>query len=119
VDEIDGGGGDMLTKEMLEELVNGLCIILSGQIKQIILYGSVARNDAMLESDIDIAVILDGDISDDRRDQFLSFCAELDLKYDRVFSVIDISKTLMEKWCDIVPFYKNIHEEGIVLWQVA
>ncbi len=118
MDEIDGGAG-MLTKEMVEELVNGLCSILSGQIKQIILYGSVARNNAIPESDIDIAIILDGNISDDRREQFLSFCAELDLKYDRVFSVIDINQSLMEKWCGIVPFYKNIHEEGIVLWEVA
>lgn len=109
----------MLTNEMTEELINGLCRILHGQIKQIILYGSVARKDAMSESDIDIAVVMDGTITDDRRDQFLSFCAELDLKYDRVFSVIDISQSLMDKWCGIVPFYKNIQEEGIVLWKAA
>lgn len=109
----------MLTNEMTKELVDGLCTILGNQIKQIILYGSVAREDATPESDIDIAIILDGVIAEDRRDRFLSFCAELDLKYDRVFSVIDISENLMEKWCSIVPFYKNIQKEGIVLWKAA
>ncbi len=116
--KIDVGDG-MLTKEMIDELVNGLCTIFSEQIKQIILYGSVARNEAIPESDIDIAVILDGDASEDRRDQFLSFCAELDLKYDRVFSIIDINQRMMEKWYAIVPFYRNIQKDGVVLWKAA
>lgn len=104
---------------MTEELVNGLCAIFNGQIRQIILYGSVARTEEMPESDVDIAVILDGDIETGKREQFLSFCAELDLKYDRVFSIIDINQNLMEKWRDIVPFYRNIQKEGIVLWKAA
>ncbi len=43
----------------------------------------------------------------------------MDLKYDRVFSIIDIPEERMEKWGKILPFYKNVQEEGIILWKVA
>lgn len=113
------GGLDMLNHEMSEELVNGLCGIFGDNIRQIILYGSVARNEATAESDIDIAIILNGSLSGDIRDAFLEFSANLDLKYERVFSIIDIDRSNMEKWGDVLPFYRNIREEGVVLWKAA
>ncbi len=109
----------MLNHEISEELVNGLCGIFGENIRQIILYGSVARNDATAESDIDIAIILNGNFSGDTRDAFLEFSANLDLKYERVFSIIDIDRSNMEKWGDVLPFYRNIREEGVVLWKAA
>ncbi len=109
----------MLNHEISEELVNGLCGIFGENIRQIILYGSVARNEATAESDIDIAIILNGNFSRDTRDAFLEFSANLDLKYERVFSIIDIDRSNMEKWGDVLPFYRNIREEGVVLWKAA
>ena len=41
------------------------------------------------------------------------------MKYEKVFSFIDIEKEKMEQWGDILPFYKNIQKEGIVLWKTA
>lgn len=110
---------EMLNDEMAEELVNGLCGIFGGNIRQIILYGSVARNEATVESDIDIAIILNGSLPEDIRDAFLEFSSNLDLKYEKVFSIIDIDTSNMEKWGDVLPFYKKIREEGIVLWTAA
>lgn len=48
----------MLPQETAAELVNGLLEIFEGNLQQIILYGSVARNEAGEDSDIDIAIIL-------------------------------------------------------------
>lgn len=31
----------------------------------------------------------------------------------------DIEKNMLNKWGDVLPFYKNIKEEGIVLWKAA
>ena len=109
----------MLSHEISEELVNGLCGIFGDSICQIILYGSVVRNEATAESDIDIAIIIDGSLPEDIRDTFIEFSANLDLKYDRVFSIIDIDRSNMEKWGDVLPFYRNLREEGVVLWKAA
>lgn len=109
----------MFSDEMMADIVTGLCDIFKTNIIQIILYGSVARDEAGIESDVDIAIILaDSDISK-IRDRFLSWNSEMDMKYDRVFSIIDIDKANLEKWGDILPFYKNIKKEGVVLWKAA
>jgi len=83
------------------------------------LYGSFARGDADEESDIDVAVILSAALSPDIMERFIAFNAELDLKYNKVFSIIDINRDDIQKWGTIVPFYKNINREGIVLWKAA
>ena len=41
------------------------------------------------------------------------------LRYDRVFSIIDIKESNIQKWGDSLPFYRNVKKEGIVLWKAA
>ena len=109
----------MLNEEMICELVDGLRNIFEQNISQIILYGSVARHEETSESDIDIAIIIEEAPVSDIRDRFIEWNSEMDIKYNRVFSIIDIAKAQMDKWGNVLPFYKNIKEEGIVLWKAA
>ncbi len=109
----------ILTDYLIEEMVRELKRIFGENIQQIILFGSTARMDAEPDSDIDIAVILRQELSHDKRVEFLEWSAEFDMKYEKVFSFIDIEKEKMEQWGDILPFYKNIQKEGIVLWKTA
>ena len=44
---------------------------------------------------------------------------DLNLKYDIVLSVIDIDYEMFKKWEKVTPFYKNVNEEGVVLWKAA
>ena len=53
----------MLTDMMKDELVKGLLNLFHENLSMIILYGSVARNEATSESDIDIAIITKNDIN--------------------------------------------------------
>lgn len=109
----------MITEEMISELVQGMRKIFAGNIDRIILYGSAARHEATAESDIDIAVIVRLTPDDEIKERFIAWAADMDLKYDRVFSIIDIEKEQMERWKNALPFYKNIQSEGIVLWKAA
>ncbi len=109
----------MLNNEMKEELIKGLLEIFSGNIVSIILYGSVARNEATPESDIDIAVVVKKDMDEATREKFICWSADLDLQYERVFSIIDILEKNLQKWGKVLPFYQNVQKEGIVLWKAA
>ena len=109
----------MLTNTMKEDLIHGLVNIFSGNILAIILYGSVARKDNTNESDIDIAIIVKNEMDEATKERFIRWSAELDLRYDRVFSIIDIQDENMEKWGNVLPFYQNVQKEGIVLWKAA
>ena len=64
---------------------------------------------------MDIAIVLNKEFSFENRDKFIDWVADLDLKYDRVFSIVDIEHEKFEKWKNILLFYKNIQEEGGVL----
>lgn len=109
----------MLTSVMKEALIRGLQEIFKENIEAVILYGSVARHEDTPESDIDIAIIIKNDMNDKTRERFIQWSAEMDLRYDCVFSIIDIQKKNMQKWGDILPFYQNVKKEGIVLWKAA
>ena len=109
----------MLSEDMREELVRGLISIFQNNISMIILYGSMARNEATDESDIDVAIIVKNQMDDDTKRQFVSWAADMDIRYERVFSIVDIQESNMMKWEKVLPFYRNIREEGVVLWRAA
>lgn len=109
----------MLTMAMKKELIDGLCNIFLGNIVAIILYGSVAREESTPESDIDIAIVMKTEMDDNSREKFIDWSADLDLRYDKVFSIVDIREENLQKWGKVLPFYKNVQEEGIVLWKAA
>jgi len=109
----------MAFKKIEKEIIERISSVLGEDAVAIILYGSVARNEATEESDIDIAVLVKEALDEKTRDELLSWCAETDIKYDCVMSVIDIENEKFEAWKNVHPFYKNVSEEGIVLWKAA
>ena len=107
----------VLSDTMKEELIQGLLDIFHNDISMIILYGSVARNEATADSDIDIAIIVKKNMDEITKEKFINWSADMDIRYDCVFSIIDIQEDQMKKWGDIHPFYRNVQKEGIVLWK--
>ena len=108
-----------MNERMYEELVQGLLSILSKQTVQIVLYGSTARGTAGPESDIDIALFVNSRLTPQQEDQLSGLIVDLNLKYNKVFSVIDIDQETYLRWRHVAPFYQNVDEEGIVLWTAA
>ena len=109
----------MISEEIIRDLIDGLQKIFDTNILQIVLYGSVARQEETPESDVDIAIIVQDNYIAKVFDRFMEWNAELDMKYERVFSIIDIERSKMDKWGSILPFYRNINEDGIILWKAA
>ncbi len=109
----------MAEENMLAEVVDGLRDIFGNELLEIILFGSFSRHEETPESDIDIAVVVNDPVSAELRNQFLELAADLDLKYGKVLSIVDIERSIMEKWGQTLPFYKNILEKGIILWKAA
>ena len=104
--------------EMFERLISGLVEIFDDRTIRIILYGSVARGTQTEESDVDIAVILKT-YTPQMQDRMWDLIVDLELEYDRVLSVLLIEADRFAEWEDVLPFYKNVKEEGIVLWPAA
>ena len=108
-----------IDRAALDELVAGILAVIDGNVSSIVLYGSVARGTATGESDVDIALIIQRALSAEEEDRLNDFIVDMNLKYNVVFSVIDITAADLKKWVSVVPFYKNVSNEGIVLWKTA
>ena len=102
-----------------DELVEGLLSVLGSKVNTIILYGSTAKGTATAESDVDIAILVNSTLDTEEDDRLNDFIVDMNLKYDTVFSVIDLTEADFKKWGNVVPFYKNVADEGIVLWKTA
>lgn len=108
-----------MAPSVLQEVVAGILAIMQQSLVKIVLYGSTARGTDTEESDVDIALLMVKPLDRDTEDLLSDFIVDMNLKYDKVFSVIDIDYEHFQKWEHILPFYKNVNREGIVLWKAA
>ena len=87
------------------------------QSKIIHVYGSYARGDYNSSSDVDVMILVkmsDNEIKKIENQVYdLAFDIEMDTGVD--ISPIIKNEEQYEYWLDTLPFYKNIHEEGVIV----
>ncbi len=104
--------------KVLDDLSGEITAALGNDLKEIILYGSYARNEQTEESDMDIVVLIDGDapnIAGARR-KLSTIKVDLSLKYDLVISILIKKYRQYLKHRDFVPFYSTLYNEGISVY---
>lgn len=107
-------------KNILEEYVKGLFQIIGNNLKQVILYGSYARNEQNTNneiSDIDIMILVDANEKKikDIEKKVIEYSYDLDLKYDILLSPIVENINDYNSRTAYIPFYKNVKNEGVLL----
>ena len=103
----------------LEKLIPGLQEIYGDLIDSVILYGSTVRGTRTADSDVDVAILLHAGATKAMQDQMLDLVVDLELECGKVLSVLCIDYDKFAEWKDVLPFYKNIRKDGVVLWQAA
>jgi predicted nucleotidyltransferase len=86
--------------------------LYGNRLKRIILYGSQARNEATQDSDIDLAIVLEGDVVPCKEiDRMIDIVTEINLNYGVLLSIYPVS----EKDYTSVnsPLLLNLRKEGI------
>ena len=104
---------------ILQQLIPKIVEIYGEVLVSIILYGSVARGTHTEESDIDIAVMLKNEENADMKKRMTDIIVDLELEHNKVLSVLRIDYEKFKIWEDTMPFYKNMKEDGVVLWLAA
>lgn len=82
------------------------------RLERIVLYGSQARGDATLDSDIDVLIVL-ADECDPRLeiDRTTAFFSDLCMDYGVLVSQVFAHRDWVE--CKPNPFYLNLRQEGV------
>ena len=109
---------DSFALQVVEDIRREISSSLGKELKEIILYGSYARDEQTHDSDVDIVVLLDGEISDMPavRRKLSDIKVDLSLKYDVVISIIIKTYTQYLRNRNFVPFYSNIYNEGVEIY---
>ena len=101
-------------KEILDELRFRFDLLYGRRLVQMILYGSQARSQADLDSDIDVLVVLKSPVLPceeiARTEQIVS---EVSLAYDVVIACVFVSEEEFEQVR--TPFLLNVHREGMAV----
>jgi predicted nucleotidyltransferase len=99
---------------ILQELRQSLMNFYGDRFSNLILFGSQARHESTADSDIDILLILKGEISPGDEILRLSVLkTDLNLKYNELISILPVSETDYKS--RPTPLLENIRREGILL----
>lgn len=99
-------------------MIPGFQAIFNNTLEMVVLYGSFARGTQTEEFDVDIAVIVRNH-TEDMHDKMIELTVDLEPEYNKVLSVLLINYENFKEREDVLPFYKNIKKEGIVLWSAV
>ncbi|MBI1879372.1 MAG: nucleotidyltransferase domain-containing protein [Chloroflexi bacterium] len=76
-------------KEAVKEFRAALEKLYGPRLKEVILYGSWARGEATPESDIDLIVVLAGEVIPGREiDRMIEVISEINLKYENLIELL-------------------------------
>ncbi|MEW6381197.1 MAG: nucleotidyltransferase domain-containing protein [bacterium] len=102
------------TNDIVREFKAEIGKLYGERLKDVILYGSWARNEGTEDSDIDLAVILKGQIQPGREiDRMIDIITDLNLKYTVLIAVYPVSE---EDYLSVKsPLLMNIRKEGFVV----
>ena len=90
---------------------------LGDKLDKIVLFGSYARGDYDSESDIDFCIIANvprEETTKWRRD-INNRISGIDIEYDLLVSLHVINSSMFYNHIDVLPFYKNVLQEGVVV----
>lgn len=102
----------MNIEEVLREFKKEIRKLYGERLKEVILYGSWARGEATEESDIDLLVVLGGEVAPGREiDRMIDIITEMNLKYGVLISVHPVSEGDFYKLKS--PLLVNVRREGV------
>ena len=102
----------MRVRETIREFKQEIEKLYGPRLKDVILYGSWARGDATEASDIDLLIVLEGQVVPGQEiDRMIEIITDINLKHGELISVYPVSE---ENYYTIdSPLFINVRREGI------
>jgi predicted nucleotidyltransferase len=105
---------DTQTEQIVRGFVQKVQSLYGDRLKCVLVYGSCARDEATAESDIDLAVVLGGNVLAGKEiDRMIDIITDMNLTYGALLSVYPVSEESYQKTNS--PLLMNIRREGIAV----
>jgi len=104
----------MQIEQVFKEFREKTAKVYGQRLKSIILYGSFAREKATQDSDIDLAIVLDGDVvPGEEIDRMIDIITEINLKYGVLLSIYPVSEKNYKSVNS--PLLLQLRKEGVTI----
>ncbi|MCP4153070.1 MAG: nucleotidyltransferase domain-containing protein [bacterium] len=105
-------------RAILAEVEAEVLKLFGDKLRQMILFGSYARNEQDPESDIDIFILVDESEArlQEYRERIVDIMTDLSLKYDILISLTKAASEHFDKYFDLLPFFQNVYNEGVEIY---
>jgi predicted nucleotidyltransferase len=99
-------------RQIIDEFVQRARSLYHDRLTRVVVYGSCARNETTAESDIDLAVVLAGEVVPGKEiDRMIDIITDLNLEYGVLLSIYPVSeKDYLHRNS---PLLINIRQEGV------
>ena len=102
----------MGTQQAIRQFKQAVKEIYGSRLKQVVLYGSWARGNASEKSDIDLMVVLSGEVQPGLElDRMIDVITDINLEYDVLISVLPVSEDNFNTLQS--PLLLNVRKEGV------
>ncbi len=103
---------------ILQNYINLVKGIYKESLVKIVLFGSYARGDFNENSDVDLMIFLNVPFEKERKHIKELYAQTFDFNIENNIDIQPIPKSihLFKKWENVLPFYRTIIEEGVVLY---
>ena len=101
----------------IQKFIKAVQQLLGTRLKKVILYGSYARGDYTKYSDVDIMILTNLSFKEieNYRDKISDIAYDIELDTGIILSPVIKNIEKYNSKVNIVPFYKNVQKEGVVL----
>jgi len=106
-------------QSLLTELVDVYKSLIGEKLIEVVLYGSYARGNEEEYSDVDVLALVDDTEENIRHydTELEDFNHDMIMKYGVLLSPIIVNYSIFTKYRDVLPFYINIEQEGVVVYE--
>lgn len=100
---------------ILQKIAEIYRLVYGVNLVKVVMYGSYARGDYDMDSDVDIVAIVKGDRAQlqEQLKQAWGVSSDLELEYGTIVSPTVIPYDEYEKYQEDIPYYRNIAQEGV------
>lgn len=89
--------------------------LLGNDLSKVILYGSYARGDFGESSDVDVMILvkISPELIEKVEESIFDLAFDIEMEHGIHISPIIKNEEQFEYWADVLPFYRNVRNEGV------